>query len=256
MLTLEPVLRRPLIPVLAGIAATVALCWAYLIPASLDMYGAMDGLSAWMMKSTWDDRYMVMIFLMWAVMMTGMMLPSAAPAILLYGAIVRSRPHPERPVARSYAFAAGYLLAWLGFSVAATFSQWRLAEAALLSPMMESRSPVLGGVLLIMAGGYQWTPFKKACLHQCRSPIDYLSRHWRPGVRGALRMGIGHGLYCLGCCWALMLLLFFGGVMSLLWIAGITLFVLLEKLAPFGDRGGQLSGLLLMAAGAWLLAMT
>jgi predicted metal-binding membrane protein len=250
---LESLLRRPALAVLAGIAGTAALCWAYLVPAALDMYGAMDGLSAWMMQRHWDGRYFVLIFLMWAVMMTGMMLPSAAPTILLYGAIVRSRPQPGRPVARSYAFAGGYLLAWAGFSALATLSQWRLAEAALISPMMESRSPVLGGGLLIFAGVYQWTPLKQACLHQCRSPVNYLSQHWRAGVGGALRMGVGHGLFCLGCCWALMLLLFFGGVMNLLWIAGITLFVLLEKLAPFGAWGGRVAGLLLAIAGGWLL---
>ncbi|MGH9380372.1 MAG: DUF2182 domain-containing protein [Thermoanaerobaculia bacterium] len=153
---------------------TAALCWLYLVPASLDMYGRMDGLAAWMMHGTWDARYFTLIFLMWAVMMIGMMLPSAAPTILLYGQVVRNRPQPRRPVLRSYAFAGGYLLAWVGFSLAATALQWRLAEAALLSPMMASTSPVFAVLLeklapfgawggrvsgLLLAGGGVWILF-------------------------------------------------------------------------------------------------
>lgn len=251
--TLQKLLRRPAFAILAGIVGTAALCWLYLVPASLDMYGRMDGLSAWMMHGTWDARYFTLMFLMWAVMMTGMMLPSAAPTILLYGQVVRNRPQSRRPVLRSYAFAGGYLLAWAGFSLAATVLQWRLAEAALLSPMMESASPMLAALLLITAGVYQWTPLKRVCLGECRSPMEQLSRDWRPGAVGAVRMGLRHGISCLGCCWVLMLLLFFGGVMNLLWIAGISLFVLLEKLAPFGAWGGRVSGLLLAAAGLWIL---
>lgn len=254
MAVLEGLLRRERIAVLAGLAAAVLLCWLYLVPASLDMYGHMDGPAAWMMQSEWDGRYFTLIFLMWAAMMVGMMLPSAAPAVLLYGAVLRSRPQADRPVLRSYAFAAGYLLAWTGFSLGATALQWQLAEATLLSPMMTVASSALGGAVLIAAGLYQWSALKRACLTQCRSPLAYLAQHWRPGIAGALRMGAGHGLYCLGCCWALMLLLFVGGVMSLLWIAGITVFVLLEKLAPFGDYGGRLAGVLLIASGIGVLA--
>jgi predicted metal-binding membrane protein len=152
-----------------------------------------------------------------------------------------------------FAFAAGYILAWCGFSVGATLLQWGLAEAALLSPMMVSASPWLGGAILIVAGVYQWTPLKYACLRQCRSPLAFLMEHWQPGMPGALRLGLRHGLYCVGCCWALMLLLFVGGVMSLLWIGAITAFVLMEKLAPYRAQGGRLSGLALVLAGAWVL---
>ena len=237
---------------LAGLAGAVALSWLYLVPASLDMYGAMDGLSAWMMQGTWDAPYLALIFGMWAVMMVGMMLPSAAPAVLLFMRIVNHSP--QTPVARTYAFAGGYLLAWTGFSAAATLLQWALAEATLVSPMMEAASPALGAALLIVAGVYQWTPLKQSCLDRCRSPAEFLTRHWRPGATGALRLGARHGLYCVGCCWALMLLLFAGGVMSLLWIGAITIFVLLEKLAPYGAQGGKLSGALLVGSGLWLLA--
>jgi predicted metal-binding membrane protein len=250
---LERLLARERLAVLAGLAGAVALAWLYLVPASRDMYGAMDGPSAWMMESSWDARYLLLILLMWAVMMVGMMLPSAAPAILLFAMVLRNSAQAERPVARSYAFAGGYLLAWAGFSVAATLMQWALAEAALLSPMMVGTSPVAGAAILLIAGLYQLTPLKQTCLTRCRSPMEFLTRHWRPGVTGALRLGAHHGLYCIGCCWALMLLLFVGGVMSLLWIGAITIFVLLEKLAPFGVQGGKLSGALLVAAGVWAL---
>ncbi len=240
---------------LAGLAGAVVLSWLYLVPASRDMYGAMDGLSAWMMEGTWDGRYLLLIFLMWAVMMVGMMLPSAAPTLLLFATVLRKSDPQNAPVARTYVFAGGYLLAWTAFSLAATLLQWMLAETALLSPMMMTTSPMLGAAILVAAGIYQWTSLKQSCLKRCRSPAEFLSRQWRPGLAGALRMGVWHGSYCVGCCWALMLLLFFGGVMSLTWIAAITIFVLIEKLAPIGAQGGRLSGALLLMAGLGVLLL-
>lgn len=250
---LEAALRRDRWIVALGLAGVIALSWAYLVPASLDMYGAMDGISAWMMPASWDARYVLLTFLMWCVMMVGMMLPSAAPTILLFARAVRSTPQAEAPIARTYAFTAGYLLAWAGFSLTATLLQWLLSAAALMSPMMETANAAIGAAILIAAGAYQWTPLKRVCLTHCRSPLMWLSHHWRPGVAGAARMGISHGLYCLGCCWVLMLLLFFGGIMNLFWIALIATFVLLEKLAPSGARAGRLGGAMLIAAGVWLL---
>jgi predicted metal-binding membrane protein len=239
--------------VIAGLAGVVACAWAYLIPASLDMYGRMDGAAAWMMEATWDARYLLLIFLMWAAMMVAMMLPSALPTILIFHKAVRNDPQVHSPSWRMFAFTAGYVLAWSGFSVGATLLQWGLAEAALLSPMMVTASPWLGGALLIVAGIYQWTPAKYACLRHCRSPLAFFAEHWQPGMPGALRLGLHHGLYCMGCCWALMLLLFVGGVMSLLWIGAITAFVLMEKLAPYSVHGRRLSGGALVLAGAWVL---
>ncbi|HEX7034775.1 MAG TPA: DUF2182 domain-containing protein [Pseudomonadales bacterium] len=239
--------------VIAAIAGVAACAWAYLVAASLDMYGPMDGAARWMMAATWDAEYLALMTLMWAVMMVGMMLPSALPTTLLFHRAARNDRAVQRPAARTALFTAGYLLAWGGFSVGATLLQWGLAEAALLSPMMVSASPRLGGGLLIAAGLYQWSPLKRACLEHCRSPLAFLAQHWRPGLPGALRLGLRHGLYCVGCCWALMLLLFVGGVMSLLWIAAIALFVLLEKVAPYGAQGGRLTGGALMVAGAWVL---
>ena len=239
--------------VTAGVAAVIAGAWLYLLPASLDMYGRMDGPAAWMMEATWDAPYLLLIFLMWAVMMVGMMLPSALPTILLFRRVIHSDPKVSAPVTRMFVFASGYVAAWTLFSAAATLLQWALAEAALLSPMMVSASPWLGGAILLVAGVYQWTPLKNACIAHCRSPLAFFMQNWRPGVPGAFRLGLRHGFYCVGCCWALMLLLFVGGVMSLLWIAAITAFVLLEKLAPYGVRGGRLSGFALVAAGLWVL---
>jgi predicted metal-binding membrane protein len=248
----EALLARDRLWVALGLGTTVLLCWAWLVPAALDMQGDMRGLAAWMMSAHWDLRYFLLIFGMWAMMMTGMMLPSAAPALLLYGHIVRSDAQVHAPVRRVYAFAAGYLLAWCGFSMLATALQWALAETLLLTPMMRVHSVTLGGALLVIAGIYQWTWLKRACLSQCRSPAAFIATNWRPGVAGALRLGFRHGLYCLGCCAALMLLLFVGGVMNLTWIAAITLGVLLEKFAPFGAQAGRIIGVLLIAAGSTL----
>ena len=239
--------------VIAGLAGVIACAWAYVVTASLDMHGRMDGAAAWMMEGTWDARYVVLVFLMWAAMMVAMMLPSALPTIFIFHRAVRNDPQVRSPGRRMFSFVTGYIVAWFGFSVGASLLQWGLAEAALLSPMMVSASPWLAGAILIVAGVYQWTPLKYACLRHCRSPLAFLAEHWRPGMPGALQLGLRHGLYCVGCCWALMLLLFAGGVMSLLWIGGITAFVLVEKLAPHGVQGGRLSGLALVLVGAWVL---
>jgi predicted metal-binding membrane protein len=191
---------------------------------------------------------------MWAVMMVGMMVPSAAPMTLLYAGVARKAAADGSSLAPTAIFVIGYLLMWTFFSMAAAAAQWGLERAALLSPGMVATSPALGASLLIVAGAYQLTPIKRACLRHCRSPAHLLSQRWRDGVGGALRMGIEHGAYCLGCCWALMALLFVGGVMNLIWVAAIALFVLLEKLAPHGAGGGRLAGAGLIVAGIVILA--
>ena len=201
----------------------------------------------------WTAAEFVLMFLMWAVMMVGMMLPSAAPMILLYDRVRERQEAKGASLTATAVFAAGYLLAWALFSLAAVVAQWALEQAALLSPMMVSASPWLGGGLLIAAGIYQWTPLKHACLVHCRMPITFLAHHWHPGGLGALRMGLHHGLFCIGCCWVLMALLFVFGVMNLLWIAALAIFVLLEKVLPRGDWVGRVSGALMIAAGLWLM---
>ena len=250
--SLESLLLKDRWVILGALALTTVLCWAWIVPMAWDMYGQMDGWSAWMMTRNCDFTHLVLLFAMWAVMMIGMMLPSAAPTLLLYAVIIRKSPDCTRARAHVYAFASGYLLVWTAFSLVATILQRLLAHWTLLSPMMESRG-WLGGVLLVVAGIYQLTPFKGSCLQSCRSPAAFIAGHWQHGISGALRLGIAHGIFCLGCCWALMLLLFVGGVMNLWVIAALTFFVLLEKVAPLGVRGGQLSGLLILALGLFYL---
>ncbi len=234
--------------VLVGIGGTTALCWLYLVGMARDM----DAMAA-MGLQPWTAGSFGLMFAMWAIMMVGMMLPSATPTTLVYAAVARKASREGTPVAPVSVFVAGYLLMWMLFSFAATLAQWGLERAALLSPMLVSSSPALDGALLLSAGAYQLTPLKNACLEHCRSPAHFIAERWRPGRAGALRLGIEHGAYCLGCCWVLMGLLFFGGVMNLLWIAAITLFVLLEKLVPHGVGGGRLAGIGMIAAGALVL---
>jgi predicted metal-binding membrane protein len=173
--------------------------------------------------------------------------------VLLYACVVRKSPGIDAPTAQVNAFTWGYVVVWTLFSLGAAALQRVFTGQLLLSPMMASDSPLFGGTMLLLAGAYQLTPWKRACLARCRSPAEFLTRYWKPGVSGAFYLGLTSGLFCVGCCWALMLLLFVGGVMNLSWIAALTVFVLLEKFAPFGVQGGRLSGVLLFAAGIWML---
>jgi predicted metal-binding membrane protein len=197
----------------------------------------------------WSGTEALLMFSMWAVMMVAMMIPSATPVILLYARVVRQRINIGQPFPPTGAFFLGYVTVWIGFSALATGLQWGLEQLALLTPMLVANSAWLGGGILIIAGVYQWLPSKQVCLRHCRSPIEFLSRHWQHGTSGAFKMGLRHGVYCLGCCWALMLLLFAGGVMNLLWLAAIAIFVLLEKVAPFGQYIGRAGAVLLIAGG-------
>jgi predicted metal-binding membrane protein len=208
--------------------------------------------------STWTLSYWLIAFFMWATMMVAMMLPSASPMVLLYARVARQAESQGRgPTASASiaSFAGGYLALWILFSLCAITLQWMLERTGGLSVLMNSRSLSMSGALLIAAGVYQLTPLKTACLKQCRAPFSFVALHWRPGVFGAWRMGLEHGLYCVGCCAVLMLLLFVGGIMNLVWIAGLTLFVALEKLAPFGAAAARVAALLLIAAGLALVAL-
>jgi predicted metal-binding membrane protein len=254
--TLESLLKRDRALVAAGLVGAVLLCWAWLIPMARDMYGPMTGPSAWMMADAWNGTHLLLLFGMWVAMMAGMMLPAAAPALLIYARVVRRSSEGHRARARAYAFAAGYLAIWIAFSAIATALQRLLTETLLLSPMMEPRSRAFGAALLIVAGVYQLTPFKRQCLDSCRSPLAFVTEHWHRGDAGAFRMGLEYGAFCLGCCWALMLLLFAGGVMNLYVIAMITVMVLIEKLAPLGMQSGRLSGFVLILAGVAVLLTT
>jgi len=249
----SPALSRP-----ERFAATALLlifplvCWAWIVVLAHDMYGPMSGASAWMMTLHWDVRHVFLLWAMWAVMMVGMMLPSAAPLLLLYGGAARRQGDGLTASRQIYALAAGYATVWALFSVGATVAQRLLSAGLIVSPMMTT-SRTVGAGLLIVAGVYQLTPLKLACLQKCQSPLSVMMHRWRPGVAGAFRMGIEHGAYCLGCCWALMLLLFAGGVMNLAVIFALTAFVAFEKLGPFGAHSARVSGALLIAAGTWML---
>jgi predicted metal-binding membrane protein len=249
---LESALQGYRAPVVVLLILVPVVSWAWIVVMARDMYGPMTGASAWMMTRHWDVPHLLLLWAMWAVMMTGMMLPSATPLLLLYGAAAR-RSSPQAAARQTYALAAGYLFAWTAFSLGATALQRALASLLLLSPMMEAVNSRVSAALLLVAGVYQWTPFKDACLRACQSPVGFLIGRWRPGGRGAFAMGLEHGLYCVGCCWALMLLLFAGGVMNVTVIVFLTAFVVFEKMVPLGRVGARISGALLIAAGCWML---
>jgi predicted metal-binding membrane protein len=251
---LSPALpRHDRIVIAASLALVTALAWAYLVHLDRQMASSMaeDVAMAEMgmaMDVAWTPTDVAVAFGMWAVMMIGMMAGSAAPVLMLYGASSRSRGS-QRPRLGVLMFALGYLLVWFGFSAAAAAVQWALHTATLLTPMMATSNARLGGAILVLAGAYQLTPWKGACLTQCRSPLGFLMTHWHDGNSGALRMGIGHGWYCLGCCWAVMCVLFVVGVMNLFWVAALTALVLLEKVGPAGARVARAAGAIMIVAG-------
>lgn len=250
---IERVARRHRLALVVVLVLLPAACWVWIVAMARDMYGSMIGASAWMMRMQWEAPYLVLLWAMWAAMMAGMMLPSAVPFVLLYARAARNRCEPADAARRIHALAFGYLAVWAGFSVGATMLQRALARHAILTPMMEPASPGVAAALLLAAGVYQFTPLKHSCLRECRSPLAITTSRWRTGVMGAFRMGAEHGLSCLGCCWVLMLLLFAGGVMNLIVILALTVWVAVEKLAPFGQQSAHVAGALLVSAGVWLL---
>ncbi len=266
---IERALRRDRVVIAACLALVTALAWLYL--AALTAWMAhdnmdpmtMDGMPAApvggagamvMAPMPWTPATFALTFVMWWVMMLGMMLPGAAPMILLFARVHRRRLGDSDPLLPTVLFAVGYLLMWGGFGALATGLQWGLNAAALLSPGMASAGPLLGAALFLAAGAYQLTPLKRACLVHCRAPVEFLARHWCAGRLGAVRMGIVHGAWCVGCCWVLMALLFVGGVMNLLWVAFLAVFVLAEKLAPRGEWVARVGGVAMLACGTYLLA--
>ena len=235
---IEGLLGRDRWIVLSTLGLIVTGCWAYLL-AGVDMSGmghAMEG-----MHMPWTLAHSAAMAAMWTSMMAAMMLPSATPMILLFAAVGRKTRAEGGPPAPVWLFGLGYLLVWTGFALVAAGLQWALDRAMLLSPDMALAARPLAGALLVLAGVYQLTPLKNACLRQCRSPMAFVMTRWRTGGGGALRMGSEHGLFCLGCCWCLMLLLFVGGVMNVVWIVALTLYVLAEKTlfrTPWLERAG------------------
>jgi len=247
----EILARRDRAIALGSLAAVVALAWLYLWRSAAHMGHGTMAMEA--MPRGVDAGSLALTFAMWVVMMAGMMLPSAAPAILLYGTVVRSNGARGTALPGIWIFASGYLLAWIVFSVAATLLQALLEHVSLLTPGLASASTAASALALGAAGAYQLTPLKNACLDTCRNPLEFFIARWRAGAVGALRMGMEHGAYCVGCCWALMLLLFVAGVMNLLWVALIAAFVLVEKLLPGTRTVSLASGAALIATGLYVL---
>jgi len=276
-ISLETVLRRDRTVVVAALAAIAVLSWIYILLLIWQMghgTGATVGVAADAGKASLDGmdlQHMVIagiamlatpqltdlpvLVLLWSVLMIGMMTPSAAPMILLYNRVARQAAVRGRPFAATSWFVAGYLLAWISFSIFASLAQIWLQRQALLTPAMDSDSRLFSAFVLLAAGLFQWGPLKDACLNECRMPLRFIQRHGglRPQARQSLRLGFLHGSYCVACCWALMALLFVGGVMNMLWIAGLSILVLLEKMMPLGRDIARLSGLVLLAAGSWIL---
>jgi predicted metal-binding membrane protein len=266
---LEQALRRDRALVIFAIASLTLLAWLYLwwLAAGMDGSMVMDSTSMDSMEmegvgqvagpvlEPWSAADFGFTFAMWAVMMVGMMAPSVAPIILLYARVAQQAADRGQPFASTTWFAAGYFAAWSAFGFFATLTQWLLEGAALLTPMMATNSALLGGGVLVAAGLYQWTPMKGACLSQCQSPLSFIQRHggFRAAPAASLGLGARHGLYCVGCCWALMALLFVGGIMNLLWIAGISLLVLLEKVVSRGTWLSRAAGVVAVVAGIGLL---
>jgi len=256
---LESILRRDRYAVMVALVLLTVLAWAYVLwlakhmdmpdPSSMSGMGAMAP-----QVHPWAIPDLLFSFTMWSVMMAGMMLPSVAPVILLYVLVGRQAEAQQKPLAATGWFAGGYLLAWSGFSLLAALLQAVLNQATLLTPALASTNNILGGIILIVAGLYQWTSLKDRCLANCRAPLFFIQRHggFKRRALPSLGLGLQHGLYCIGCCWALMLLLFVGGVMNIAWIAGIAAVVLLEKIMTDGQNVSRVIGLGLIVGGVTL----
>jgi predicted metal-binding membrane protein len=250
--------RRDRVVIWSCVLLAAALAWTYLV--FLDRQMSSSALAAEAMAkmgmalgAPWRASDVFFTFLMWSVMMIGMMSASAIPVLLLFGEM-QARRGSSRVSLPVLLLASGYLSVWLGFSAAATLAQWALREAALLSATLAASSAPLGGGILIAAGAYQLTPVKSACLRRCQSPLGFLMTHWHEGDRGAVRMGLLHGTNCLGCCWALMTVLFAVGVMNLAWIALLTAFILLEKAGVGGLKLVRVAGAIMIVAGIFVAA--
>lgn len=241
-------LRREQAPVVAAWLLVVAASWAYLWSGAGTLQQMGDMLMP-MSSGPWTATHAALMLLMWVVMMLAMMLPSALPMVLLFATIASEHRARGQQAGSVAVFVSAYVAVWAGFGVLATALQFALERLAVLSPMMELSSTALASALLVAAGIYQWTPWKQACLRNCRTPLEFVLTQWRAGSWGTFEMGLRHGAYCLGCCWMLMSLLFVGGIMSLAWIAGLALLVLVEKLAPFGGWSSRGVGLVLVAWG-------
>ncbi len=256
--TVVPLLLRQRVLLGMVLFVMVGLAWAYLTWMAFDMmvsgggqiahHATMQGMTSSKVIHLW------WLFIMWAVMSVAMMLPTALPLMMLFGQFWRGRHPSIEPVKPTLLLVLGYLTAWIGFGLVAALIQWGLEHLEMVTPVMgEMRSPILGGVVLIGAGLFQLTPLKTACLSKCRTPMMFLNTRWREGRSGSFLMGLDHGIFCLGCCWALMLLMFVAGVMNLFWMAALAILMLAEKIVPRGDMLVQVTGYGLIAGGVLMI---
>lgn len=251
---LESLLRRDRIILLFSLVLICGLSWFYLIDLAVDMEEMRSTMKMAMYQvPAWSLKDFMFLFMMWTVMMVGMMTPSATPMILTFSAVYKKRKERSGAFVSTWIFLLGYLLSWAGFSLFAALIQWSLKNTAMLSPFMSTQASLLGGLILISAGVYQLTPLKNMCLIKCQNPLFVIMDEWREGKLGTLIMGIRNGFFCVGCCWVLMLILFVTGVMNLIWVAIITLFVLIEKVAPAARMMKWVTGSLLII---WGLVVT
>ena len=249
--SLEYVLRKDRLILTAGLFLIALLSWWYIIYLYRQMYPMnMNALFfAMPMTPAWTLTDFILLFLMWLVMMIAMMTPSVAPLILLFAMVNRQRKQRQNPFVPGMYLLAGYIAAWTVFSLLATILQWALQQVSWLNPEMIITNKILGSIILITAGVFQFTSLKQSCLHHCQSPVEFIHRKWKDGRMGAFKMGIQNGVYCLGCCWMLMILLFVSGIMNILWIALISFFVLIEKLVPHSKWISYIAGVGLVAYG-------
>ena len=251
---MRSLVRRDRVIIIAALVPVLLLSWAYVIAIANYMTDPSADMATMPGMGPWRALDAAFMFLMWVVMMIAMMTPTVIPTLYLFTSIWENREGTGSVRSATAALLSGYLAAWAGFSSLATALQWALHTAALLSPMEMNVNAKLGGTLLIAAGVYQFTPMKRACLSKCRSPLGFFLSEWRGGARGAFAMGWSLGLYCVGCCWLLMALLFVVGAMYVAWIAALVVVVLIEKLAPGGEWVARGIGLIACLGGVWLLA--
>lgn len=262
---LIPVLKRDRLVVGIALAVLAALAWAYLLWLNSTMTALQPGMTMPMnmpgmmipMKppGAWDPAHLGFLFAMWAMMMVAMMTPAVAPVVLIYAFFSRQARVQGTPFASASWFAGGYLFAWTAFALVAALAQYELERAMALSATMRIADRFAAGAVLVVAGLYQWTPVKDACLSQCTAPVSFIQRHggFQPTADGSFRLGFLHGLYCIGCCWVLMALLFVAGVMNIAWIVVLAAVVIAEKNLPGGRSIARGVGLGAIAAGLWVI---
>jgi predicted metal-binding membrane protein len=250
---MERLLQREELIVLCCLAVVILISWAYMLHMGWGMSGTGMEITLACLAQ-WGPGDIAHSFIMWAIMMVAMMFPSATPMILMFTTVNQRHGETQRPLVPTGLFVLGYFLVWTAYSALAAMAQYGLHVSALLTHNLVITSPLLGGVLLVAAGVFQWTPFRDACMSKCRSPLGFLMAAWREGRLGALIMGLKHGLNCVGCCWLLMVLSFVLGIMNIVWMAIVTVFMLVEKAYPKSQWVSRTTGLILAAWGLWVIA--